>query len=154
MMNLVLRNGFPLPVRVHQRAFNAPLDRVLNGVFEDFFSPLPRQESAIFTPRLSVVETANAYQVEAELPGVRKEDIKISVDNRQVTIEAESKDETKKNEGENVIYAERTARKFSRSFSLPTEVDEERAEARLENGVLLLTLPKKEEMQPKQITVQ
>jgi HSP20 family protein len=154
-MNLVLRNDFALPVRLRQRTFNdAPLDRFMNSILTDFFSPALRQEAVTTTPRLNVVETDQAYQVEAELPGVYKEDVKISVKKRLVTIEAETKDNAEKKEGENIIHAERTIRKYARSFSLPTEVDEDRAEAKLENGVLLLKLPKKEEIQPKQITVQ
>jgi HSP20 family protein len=101
-----------------------------------------------------VAETADAYRVEVELPGVSKEDIKVAVDNRRVTIEAEEKREQDQKEGERLIYAERNATKYARSFTLPSEVDDAGAQAKFENGVLTLTLPKKQPPQPKQLAIQ
>jgi HSP20 family protein len=97
--------------------------------------------------------------VEAELPGVVKEDVKISVDGNQVTLEAEVKRKVEHKDGESqqgetVVFAERTVQKFARSFTLAVEVDDERTVAKLENGILTLTLPKKEALRPKQIQVQ
>ena len=88
------------------------------------------------------------------MPGVKKEDVKVAIDNQRVTIEGETKHEEEKREGENVVYAERSARKFMRSFMLPTEVDDATADAKLEDGVLTLTLPKKQASAAKRLTIQ
>ncbi len=92
--------------------------------------------------RLDVSEDDKAYMVKAEMPGVAKDDIKISVDGNQVTISAEVRKE-REDEGRNMLCAERYYGQMHRSFTLETPVDEEKADARYENGVLVLTLPKK-----------
>jgi HSP20 family protein len=129
-------------------------------MFEDFLTPLmpyssfSRQgEDGLVSPRLNVVETDKAFEVEAELPGVSKEDVKVTVDDRRVLIEAESKHESTKKEGKNIVYSERSASKFARSFTLPVPVDDANAQAKLENGILTLTLPKVEATHAKQLTV-
>ncbi len=90
----------------------------------------------------------------AELAGVKKEDIHVSIDGTQVTIEAEIKREKEANKDERVLHSERLYGKVSRSFALPQEVDETKAEAKLRDGVLELTLPKKEAAQRRQISIQ
>lgn len=157
-MNLILRNrnGFAVPVAFRPAAFDRPSERFVSSMLDDFVNPLsaPRQGSPVSGARINVVETDKAYEVEAELPGVAKSDVRITVENRHVSIEAEVKRDSERKEGEQLIHAERVVKKFARSFTLPAEIDDARAAAKLENGVLTLTLPKKEEMQPKQITVQ
>ncbi|WP_019141361.1 Hsp20/alpha crystallin family protein [Noviherbaspirillum massiliense] len=159
-MNLVLRNRIPLAAGFRPASFDAPIERLMNNMLEEFFSPYGissagrSEQDGVSVPRLNVVENEQAYLVEAELPGVSKENVKVSVHEHQVSIEAEVKREEEKKEGENVVYAERTVRKFSRSFTLPTEVDDANAQAKLENGILILTLPKKAAAQAKMITVQ
>lgn len=158
-MNLVLRHRFPQSVAVRRPAFDASFERLLGSVLDDFFSPVSRGVQAAATtqsvsPRVNVVETEKAFELQAELPGVKKEDVKISVENRRLTIEAEVKRDEEKKEGENLVYAERSLSKFSRSFALPKEVDDSSAQAKLENGVLTLTLPKKEPVKAKQIAIQ
>jgi HSP20 family protein len=107
-------------------------------------------------PRLKVdvAEKNGAYLVTAELPGVKKEDIHVDIDGAQVTLTAESKREKDIAEGERVLHTERVYGKVSRSFTLPQELDEGRAEAKFKDGVLELTLPKKAAAQRKQITIQ
>lgn len=153
-MNLVLRNHFSRPIKVRHTSLDEPFERLMNSMFQDFLVPTQRRESTASSPLIDVTETEKTFSVKAELPGVRKEDIKIAVDKKRISIEAEIKHEAEKKDGENVVYAERSTRKFSRSFALPVEVDDERVEAKLENGILTLTLPKKEAIQPKKITVQ
>lgn len=155
-MNLILRNrnGFPVPVAFRQNPLDKPFEQLIDSMYEDFFAPASAQEMLMSSPRINVVETPKSYEVEAELPGVTKNDVRIAVDNRQVSIEAEVKRDSERKEGEAVIHAERIVKKFSRNFTLSAEVDEARAVAKLENGVLTLTLPKKEEKQPKQIAIQ
>ncbi len=90
----------------------------------------------------------------AELPGVKKEDIQLSIDGAQVTLAAEIKREKDAKEGERVLHTERMYGKVSRSFTLPQDIDEGAAQAKFADGVLELTLPKKAAAQKKQITIQ
>jgi len=92
--------------------------------------------------RLDVTEDEKAYTVKADLPGVSKDDIKVAIDGERVSITAEVKRETEER-GRNALYCERFSGQQSRSFSLDTAIDDNRATAKYENGVLELTLPKK-----------
>lgn len=92
--------------------------------------------------RLDVSESEQAYTVRADIPGVTKEDIKVSIDGNQVSIGAEIKQE-KEQEGRNLLRSERYYGQLYRSFTLESPIDEEKADAKYENGVLELTLPKK-----------
>ena len=103
--------------------------------------------------RLDVSEDDKAYTVRAEIPGVKKEDIKVSVDGNQVSISAEVKKEKEEKEGKKVIRSERYFGAMSRSFNLDQDVNEGGAEAKYDNGVLLLTLPKKPGSTAKQLKV-
>lgn len=103
--------------------------------------------------RMDVVETDNAYRVLAEMPGVRKEDINVTIDGSDVTISAELKREHKA-EDEKLLLSERTVEKYYRSFSLEHEIDEANVQARYADGVLELTLPKSARSLQKKITVQ
>lgn len=159
-MNIIRRTASPLS-GYRPAQFDDQFSRLVESMFDDFFTPftssgaLSRAGAAdTTTPRISVIETDNAFEVEAELPGVNKEDVKVAIDRQRVTIEAESKHSTAQNEGGNVVYAERSNRKYLRSFLLPTDVDDSNAQARLENGVLVLQLPKKQDTQAKRLTVQ
>lgn len=100
--------------------------------------------------RLDISETDQAYIVKADMPGLNKENIKISVDGNRVTISATMQEE---NAG-GTLYSERLSGTFYRSFSLPQEVDDTKTEAKYQDGVLILTLPKKTATPHKQITVQ
>lgn len=125
---------------------------------DDFFKgftlrPVFRQSESEPKMRLDVSEDDKAYAVKAEIPGVKKEDIKVSVDGNQVTISAEVKKETEEKEGQNVIRSERYYGAVSRSFSLGQDVDRETASAKYTDGVLTLTLPKKSGSSTKQLTV-
>ena len=104
--------------------------------------------------KVDVAEKNGAYLVTAELPGVKKDEIQVSIDGAQVTLSAEIKREKEVPQDERVLHTERTFGKVTRSFSLPQEVDEAKAEAKYRDGVLELTLPKKAAAQRKQITIQ
>lgn len=161
-MNLVTRNGSSLANSYRPRDFfEDRIEQVMGSIMEDFFAPfiphssLARRESDVLsTPRLNVSETENGFEVEAELPGVSKEDIKVTLDNHRVSIEAETKRESEKKDGEKIIYAERSSRRFARSLTLPSEVDDANAQAKFANGVLTLHLPKKESAQVKTLSIQ
>jgi HSP20 family protein len=104
--------------------------------------------------KVDVTEKNGAYLVSAELPGVKKEDIHVGIDGAQVTLEAEVKREKEASQDERVLHRERLYGKIVRSFTLPQEVDESKAEAKFRDGVLELTLPKKAAAQRKQISIQ
>lgn len=103
--------------------------------------------------KMDLTETDNAYNVRAEIPGVKKEDVKVQVEGNRVTISCETKQEREEKEGERVIFRECQQGSSYRSFTLGSEVDETKAEAKYENGTLELTLPKKEGTTSKRIEI-
>ncbi|HVF65456.1 MAG TPA: Hsp20/alpha crystallin family protein [Casimicrobiaceae bacterium] len=104
--------------------------------------------------RLDVAETDNGYAVRAELPGVAKEDVNVTVEGNQVTIAAQTRSETEKRDGERVLHVERHFGERFRSFTLPTEIDESVSEAKLDDGVLELKLAKKQPQAGRKLTIQ
>jgi HSP20 family protein len=133
-------------------AFNGLVDELFNGLFVrpmafEGRAELPRM-------KVEVAEKNGAYVVTAELPGVKKEEIDIAIDGAQLTLSAVVKREKEVAENERVLHSERTYGKVSRSFALPQELDEAKAEAKFRDGVLQLTLPKKAAAQRKQISIQ
>ncbi len=126
------------------------LSRLFDDTLERFFGPMAQSGSAgaadAATPRrpaLDVAEDERSYTVKLDMPGVAKEDVKVSVEGRQVNVQAQAQASDEKREGERVVYRERTIASYARSFTLPLEVDLAEAGAKLENGVLTLTLPKR-----------
>ena len=103
--------------------------------------------------RMDVSEDEKAYHVKAEIPGVRKEDVKVSIDGDQVSIGAEVRKEKEEKKGETIIRSERYYGNQFRGFTVAQQIDSTKAEARYENGILELTLPKKEPNSAKQIAV-
>ncbi|SFD21201.1 Hsp20/alpha crystallin family protein [Massilia yuzhufengensis] len=155
-MNIIRRNN-PGLAAYRPGSVEDQFGRMVENMFEDFFAPLAqgqRWEGIDAAPRLDVTETEKTFEIQAELPGVEKDDVKVSVDGQRITIEAECRKANERREGETVVYAERTARRFMRSFALPTEVDDGAAQARLENGVLQLSLPKKQGTEARRLTIQ
>ena len=121
-----------------------PLVGRLDGLFNEFFRPaLVWENNSEPQPiRVDVRETADAYTVAAEIPGVKKEDIAVEIEGNEVTISAETRREAQK-DGEKWLRTERFLGKTARRFALPQELDEARAAAKFADGVLELTLPKK-----------
>lgn len=120
---------------------------------DDFFRlPAPR-ETTSWTPRVDVVEDEHAYHLHAELPGLDKKDIDVSVENGVLTLSGERKFEKKEEKDDGYRYYERSYGSFCRSFRLPEHVDPNAIKATHKNGVLELTLPKSEKAKPKQIEV-
>jgi HSP20 family protein len=119
-----------------------PLDDLFRGFFVRpvDFNGTPQQPPSI---KMDVKEQGDNYLVHAELPGVRKEDIHVVVDGNQVSISAEVKQEKEVKEGERVLRSERYFGKVARSFQLGQEIDDGKAAARFNEGVLELTLPKR-----------
>jgi HSP20 family protein len=132
------------------------VDDLFNGFLVRPLAFEGRGDGGLQLPRakVDVAEKNGAYVVSAELPGVKKEDIHVSIDGAQVTLEAEVKREKEASQDERVLHSERVYGKLVRSFTLPQEVDESKAEAKFKDGVLELTLPKKAAAQRKQISIQ
>jgi HSP20 family protein len=103
--------------------------------------------------RIDVTENDGAYRVKAEIPGVDKNDIDVSISGNQVAISAEIKRESKKKDDERDICTERYYGQVYRSFSLPDEVDSGKASAHYESGVLTLELPKKGNGSARKLTI-
>lgn len=103
--------------------------------------------------KIDVAEDDKAYTVKAEIPGVKKEDIDVSVDGNLVSLSAEVKSEKEEKEGKKVVRRERYYGSVSRTFTLGRDVDINKAEAKYEDGVLRLTLPKKPGAEAKKLTV-
>jgi HSP20 family protein len=131
-----------------------PSDETFDDLFRGFFMRPVRVEGAHDVQiKLDVSEDSKAYTVHAEIPGVKKEDISVTIDGGQVAISAEVKSQKEVKEGERVIRSERTYGKVSRSFALAQEVDESTAEAKYNDGILTLTLPKLTTARSKSLTI-
>ncbi len=104
--------------------------------------------------KIDVTENDNTYTVHADIPGVKKEDIKVSVEGNQISISAEAKREKDVKKNDKLVHSERYYGSVSRSFSLAHDVDEKGAVAKYNDGVLELTLPKTVTCRTKQIAVQ
>ena len=134
-----------------------PFNELVDDLFKGFFvRPVAYEGRDTVLPRVKVdvAEKNGAYTVTAELPGVKKDDIQVTIDGAQVTLAAEVKREKEASQDERVLHTERVYGKVSRSFTLPQEVDESKAEAKFRDGVLELTLPKKAAAARKQVTIQ
>lgn len=134
--------------------YRDPLDELFRGFFVRPVEFGGQGEVAAPALKVDVKERENAYAIHAEIPGVKKEDIHVSVDGAVVSISAERREEKEVKEGEQVLRSERYFGKISRSFQLPQEVDESQASAKYTEGVLELVLPKKAATQAKRLTIQ
>ena len=132
-----------------------PFNELMDDLFKGFLVRPMYTEGRVEPVRVKVdiLEKDGAYQVNAELPGVRKDDIQVTVDGSQVTLSAEVKREREVSEDQRLLHSERIFGKVTRSFALPQEVDETKAEASFRDGVLELTLPKKAAATRKQIAI-
>jgi HSP20 family protein len=133
-----------------------PFNELVDDLFKGFLRPVAlegRAGEALPRMKVDVKEKNGAYVVSAEAPGVKKEDIHVTIDGAQVTISAQVKQE-KEEKDERTLHTERVYGQMTRSFSLPQEVDESKAEAKFRDGVLELTLPKKAAAARKQISIQ
>lgn len=139
-MNTLLTTG------LRRDPFGSLFDDLLDDAWmRPAWTALPRvaEAPALMRARMDVVDKGESYLITVELPGVKKEDIDVSVEGARVAITAETRYETPVKEGEKLLHSERFAGSYARSFELPTEVTESGAEAVFENGVLTLTLPKR-----------
>ena len=124
------------------------------GDFERWFDDAPgRPENGTWRPSVDVYETEGSYVLKADLPGMKKEDIKLDVNDGVLTIQGEKKLE-EKTENDNYVRMERSYGSFTRSFTLTDNVDTENIQAAYKDGVLEITLSKKEEAKPKEINIE
>ncbi len=131
----------------------SPFDDIIRG----FFRPVRAERNGAQQHqsfRIDVSEADKGYVVRAELPGVTKDDIQVTIEGNQVTIAAEAKHDSERRDGERVLHVERYAGSLFRSFTLGNELDEEASEARFENGVLELKLAKKAPLAGRKLSIQ
>ena len=152
----------------HSRVLNGNtlFNDVLDGLFVNARQALANDAAAAtLAARFDVIEKDDRFEARIEIPGVTKEDIDVQIDGAMVRVKAAAKAAAKTAaktevnaseqavEGERVLASNRATRSWARNFTLPVEVAEDRAEAAYENGVLTLTLPKKEVVQPKRLAI-
>lgn len=132
--------------------FDDTFDELLRGFFVRpvAFDGAPATAQAI---RIDVTEDEGAYTVHAEIPGVKKDDIHVTIDNDQVSITAETRNEREVKEGQRVLRSERHYGKVYRAFTLAQAVDDGKATAKYSDGVLELTLPKKAAVSAKRLSI-
>ena len=126
-----------------------PLERLFGDLLEPFGQPLTRQS---WVPPVNIEETDDAYEVSAELPGLRPEDVEVTVEQNVLSISGERKwgDEA---ENKNFHRVERGYGRFLRTFALPHQVDGERVQARFQDGLLHVSIPKAEGAKPRRIPI-
>ena len=137
---------------------NHPVQRNINSIFDELFNELPtfgRSINNLFSPAVNIVENVEAYHLELMAPGRNKEDFAVSVDKNLLTISYEKKEEVKQ-EDVKTVRREFSFQSFKRSFNLDEKINADGIQARYENGILKVFLPKKAEVtQPvKSITIQ
>lgn len=138
-----------------------PRRNLMRSLFDDFFDVLETPgrgrrnwfEGAMWAPAVDLIDQKDKILAKVELPGVEKKDVKISLVDNNLTIQGEIKkeEEIKK---EDYYYRERAYGNYARTISLPAEIDKDKIVAKFKNGILEITLPKKPEVQPKEITIE
>ncbi len=140
-------------VRWMPRRDMVSMQNEINRMFNSFFgSDQTEEPEAVWSPRLDVIETKDHYVVKIDLPGMRKEDVKITLRENVLNIRGERIEEAKQ-ESESFHVVERRFGKFSRVLTLPTNVEAHRIEAKLTDGVLVVSLPKAEDAKPREINI-
>jgi len=133
-----------------------PFGELFDDLMKGFFVRPIAGDPTVTTGRMKVdvVEQDGAFKVVAELPGVKKEDIRVNIDGDQVSVTAEVRKEKDVKEGERLVHSERFVGKLSRAFRLGYEIDEAKAQAKFNDGVLELALPKKATPSATQLPIQ
>ena len=146
---------FIVPVSRHAAVRARHFDRLFDDAFGRLFAQPTADAAPVRRPAIDVAESDNGYVVPLDVPGVGREDVKVSIDGRTVSIVAEARAETPASDAptdatadapkaaERVILRERATASFARSFTLPSEIDQASSQARLDNGVLTLTLARR-----------
>lgn len=140
--------------RTEMRRYRDPMERFFDSFLGGELSR-PREEisNRRWMPPVDIRETEDTYEVHAELPGMKKDDIGITLENNALTLSGERRFE-KETDRDNYHRVERMYGDFSRTFTLPTAVDPDRIEAHFEDGILKVEIPKREEARPRRIAIQ
>ena len=139
--------------------FNSVWGRSPSGfesMLDNFFSPMRDVDESVqgnLTPAVDISETENEYLVRAELPGINKEDVHVTLENGILTLSAETRSESEERDGERVIRQERSYGKYMRSLRLGKGINDQAVKASYKNGILEIIVPKAEEVKPKVIDV-
>lgn len=128
------------------------LSRSFNDIIDEFFNNAPAFRKDRFMPSVDISEDEKQFEVSVALPGMKKEDIKVDLENGRLSISGERKMENQEN-GKNYYRVESAFGSFSRSFFLPDSVDEDSIEAKYEDGLLNITIQKDETKTRKQIEI-
>jgi HSP20 family protein len=145
-----------VPVMSNLRLFEPVMNDSLESMFKRFMAPMRLElDNGSLEMRVDISEANGAYKVRADLPGVKKEDINVRIDGNIVQIDAEVKQEKEtKDKAGKVLRSERYQGAVSRTFSLPQDVDDAKATAKYDDGVLTLELPKKSGKSTKRLAIQ
>jgi HSP20 family protein len=131
-----------------------PIDDAFDDLFPSFFMrPVRMKDAPNVQIKLDVKEDDKNYTIHAEIPGVKKNDIHVTIDGNQIAISAEVKNEKEVKDGEKAIRSERYYGKVSRSLTLAQDIDEDSSQAKYNDGVLELILAKKAAAKTKRITI-
>jgi HSP20 family protein len=133
-----------------QDEVNRVFDQLFPTSWDDDSEADPR--TGMWTPRMDLTETDDAFHLRMDLPGIRKEDVTISVEDNRLMVKGERTDETT-DESENMIRMERMSGSFYRSIRLPKTITEDKIKASFKNGVLTVAMPKAEVSKPKRIAI-
>ena len=137
-----------------------PRRNMMRSIFDDFFNmDMPSSSrknwfyGGMWSPAVDLIDKKDRLIAKAELPGVEKKDVKLSLNDSNLTIQGEMKKD-EETEKEDYYCRERAYGSYSRTISLPTEVDKENIKAKFKNGILEITMPKKPEVKPKEIIIE
>jgi HSP20 family protein len=144
-----MTNGVTRWTPSQQLASREPLFRLFDTFFNEGGEDLATRT---WTPPVDIQETDDAYRIQVELPGMKKEDIQITLENNVLRLSGERKFE-KDVKKENFHRIERVYGTFSRSFALPTQVSSDKVDATFQDGVLTITVPKAEQAKPRRISI-
>lgn len=140
MAYLTTRNNYRTPVV-------SPFDSLFSNMLGDWGFASTK------VPPVDITETDKAYILEAELPGYKQEDVKVNVEKHVLRLSSVKKETKEEKDCKKLLICERREQSFERAFSLPEDVDEDKIEGEFSHGILTVTLPKKEVVQPKSIAV-
>lgn len=136
-----------------------PFGSLFDEFFTDFFArggvPAARgtELPSAARARMDVIDKNDRFEVLVDLPGVKKDDIQVTIEGSRVAINAETKTVKEEKDGDRVLHSERFAASYARTFELPAEVTEDGADANFDNGVLTLTLPKRATVTSKRLAI-
>ena len=145
----------PLSHTLSRRAgFHPAWSRAVGRLLDERAEALNAAHTAAQVPAMDVAESDTHYTLRFDLPGMAKEQVKVTIEGRKVSVEASQPDSTEGKDSERFVHRERSTTRFARKLGLPVELDAAASQARFENGVLTLTVAKKVVDSARQLTIQ